>query len=162
MTRSYYEDHSLTIARHPSETDIRMIVRIIAFALNAHEQLKYGKGLSSPDEPDLWETDLTGQVRHWIDLGQPTEKRIRQACGKASKVSIYTYQKGAALPWFEGIKSSIERFSHLKVTHLILTDESLVPKMLERTMQLSCSIEDDQLMLSDQNHSLIVHLNAVK
>src|SRR3954463_16368372 len=82
MNRNYYQDHALTIARHPSETDLRMIVRIVAFALNAHERLQFTKGLADVDEPDLWQLALTGDVEHWIDLGQPLEKRIRQSCSK--------------------------------------------------------------------------------
>lgn len=162
IPRNYYQDHALTIARHPSETDLRMMVRVIAFALNAHEHLKYGKGISSPDEPDLWEVDLTGEIQHWIDLGQPAEKRIRQACGKANKVSIYTYQKGAALPWYEEVKGRLERFAHLRVTHLIIQDESIVGKLLDRTMQLNCTIDDDQLMLADSTHNLVVSLDVVR
>lgn len=52
--RHYYESHALTLARHPSETDERMMVRLLAFALNAHEDLVFTKGISDADEPDLW------------------------------------------------------------------------------------------------------------
>jgi uncharacterized protein YaeQ len=162
ITRNYYEDHTLTIARHPSETDLRMMIRVIAFALNAHEHMMCGKGLSSTEEPDLWQKDLTGAISHWIDLGQPAEKRIRQACGKSDKVSIYTYQKGAAIPWFEDVKSRIERFEHLRVVHLVVVDESLVERLLERTMRLNCTIEDDQVMLADDTTNMVVDIKVAK
>jgi len=81
MERSYYQDHALTVARHPSETDERMLVRIMAFALNADERMAFGKGLSSDDEPALWSKDLTGNIEHWIDVGQPQERWFRKACG---------------------------------------------------------------------------------
>src|SRR6478735_4289542 len=100
INRGYYEDHVLTIARHPSETNQRMILRLAAFALNAHEHLTFTKGLSDVDAPDIWQKSLTGEIEHWIELGQPLEKRIRQACGKASHVSIYTYQRGATQNWY--------------------------------------------------------------
>ena len=84
MDRGYYADHTLTIACHPSETAERMMVRALAFALNAHEYLTFGKGLSDVEEPDLWEKDLTGAIAHWIEAGQPDDKRILKACGRAA------------------------------------------------------------------------------
>ena len=71
LDRNYYQTHALTIARHPSETDERMIVRVIAFALHAHASLEFGKGLSAEDEPDLWRRDLTGTIEQWIEVGLP-------------------------------------------------------------------------------------------
>ena len=91
MDRHYYEDHALTLARHPSETDERMMVRLLAFALHAHENLSFGRGLSSEEEPALWQKDLTGAIDLWIEVGQPDEKTIRQACGRAKQVCIYIY-----------------------------------------------------------------------
>ncbi|MDQ3232714.1 MAG: YaeQ family protein, partial [Pseudobdellovibrionaceae bacterium] len=88
--RGYYEDHALTLAKHPSETNQRMILRLAVFALNAHENLQFTKGLSEMDEPDMWQKSLTGDIEHWIELGQPQDKRIRQSCGKSDRVSIYT------------------------------------------------------------------------
>ena len=83
VDRNYYGDHALTIARHPSETDERMMVRVLAFALHAHPALAFGKGIGADDEPDLWQKDLTGAVDLWIDVGQPDDRRIRRACGRA-------------------------------------------------------------------------------
>src|SRR5258708_39391271 len=91
MERGYYQDHSLTVARHPSETDERMMVRLLAFALNADATLAFGAGLSTDDEPDLWRKDLTGSIETWIDVGLPDEKRIRKACGRAAEVLVYSY-----------------------------------------------------------------------
>jgi len=162
ITRNYYEDHDLTLARHPSETDLRMLVRVIAFALNAHEHLKFGKGISSPEEPDLWQVDLTGEIIHWIDLGQPQEKRIRQACSKARQVSVYTYQPGAAISWFKDIETDLERFDHLRVINLGVGDDSLVAKLIARTMALNCTIEDDQIMLANDANNVFVQMKVVK
>jgi uncharacterized protein YaeQ len=139
-----------------------MLVQILVFALNAHEHLKFGKGLSSQDEPDLWEIDLTGQIQHWIMLGQADEKRIRQACSKASRVSVYTYQKGPAIPWFESIRDSIRRFDHLRIVHLSVPDESRLAKMIERSMEFDCTIQDDQLHLSNSDHSLAIEMSTLK
>jgi len=162
LNRQYYEDHSLTIARHPSETDIRMVVRVVAFALNAHEHLQFTKGLSDADEADLWQIDLTGDIEHWIDLGQPNEKRIRQSCSKANRVSIYTYQKRAAGPWFADIKDSLERFKHLSVTHLAIQDEAAVSALVDRTMELHCTIEDNHILLVGNGQSLTIDMDVAK
>src|SRR5678816_1520267 len=97
VDRGYYADHALTIARHPSETDGRMMVRLLAFALNAHERLEFGKGLSDTDEPDLWQKSLTGAIEHWIEVGQPDDKRLLRACGRADRVTVYAYGNRAEL-----------------------------------------------------------------
>jgi uncharacterized protein YaeQ len=162
ITRGYYESHALTIARHPSATDVRMMVSVMAFALNGHEHIKFAKGMSDPEEPDMWQIDLTGDIQHWIMLGQPEEKRIRQACSKSRRVTVITYQKGAATPWFEAIKGDIERFKHLRVCSLFVKDESLLAAMVERTMTLSCTIEDDQVMLSDETNNLVAEYKVLK
>ena len=100
MDRHYYENHALTLARHPSETDERMMVRLLAFVLHAHEALSFGRGLSTEGEPALWQKDLTGAIERWIEVGQPEEKTIRRACGRAKQVCIYTYGGRGADQWF--------------------------------------------------------------
>ena len=108
MDRQYYDGHGLTIARHPSETDERMMVRILAFVLHAHAALTFGKGLSTDDEPDLWQKDLTGAIELWIDVGQPDEKRIMKACGRSNQVVIYSYSSMSNI-WWNQINSKVER-----------------------------------------------------
>ncbi len=139
-----------------------MLVRLVVFALHADENLSFGKGLSSPDEPDIWQKDLTGQIEHWIDIGQPSEKRIRQACGKASTVSIYSFQKGAALPWFEEVNNSLERFKHLKIFLLENLDDKIAAKLLNRTMSLNFTIDQNQIQISDTSNHVVVDLKCLK
>ncbi len=162
IERGYYADHALTIARHPSETDLRMLIRLAVFALNADEQLQFTKGLSSADEPDLWQKSLTGDTEHWIDLGQPTEKRIRQSCSKADRVSIYTFQKGSVQTWYGGIKDDLERFRHLRVVHLAVRDEAAVAGLVDRSMQLSCLINEGEVLLSNADHNLVLDVTVLK
>jgi uncharacterized protein YaeQ len=114
MDRGYYADHALTIARHPSETDERMMLRVLAFALHADPQLSFGKGISTDDEPDLWRCDLTGAILLWIDVGQPDEKLVRRACGRADQVIVYTYGRGADV-WWGRNESTLERLQNLTV-----------------------------------------------
>ncbi len=162
ISRNYYADHTLTVARHPSETDQRMVLRLVAFALNAHEHLQFTKGMSSADEPDLWQIDLTGATEHWIELGQPTEKRLRQSAGKAKRVTVYPYSKGAVGPWYDGVKDTVERFKHLAVTLLTFNDEGAVEQLVDRSMKLSCVIEDDEVLLSNDDVSVGLALKTIK
>ena len=118
MDRQYYETHRLTVARHPSETDERLMVRIVAFALNAHEHLELGKGLSTDDEPDIWQKSLSGEIDVWVALGLPSEKVIRQSCNKAAKVVIYPYGGRPAELWWDKTKNSTNRFDNLHVVNL--------------------------------------------
>ena len=115
MDRHYYETHKLTVAKHPSETDQRLMVRLIAFALNAREQLEFSRGLSTDDEPDLWEKSLSGEIELWVTLGLPSEKIVRQSCGKAKEVIIYSYYDRTTEVWWDKIKNSTTRFENLKV-----------------------------------------------
>ena len=88
MDRHYYADHTLTLARHPSETDERLMVRLLAFVMFANEFLAFGPGLSAEGEPDLVQADLTGSIEHWIEIGLPDERDVRRACGRANKVTL--------------------------------------------------------------------------
>jgi uncharacterized protein YaeQ len=158
MDRNYYQTHALTIARHPSETDERMMVRLLAFARHAHESLAFSKGLSTEDEPDLWQKDLTGEIELWIDLGQPEEKRIRKACGRARQVVIYTYSGNSADIWWHKIQGALDRLKNLTVIDLPAGTVQALAKLAQRNMQLQCTIQDGQIWLADQNDSVQVDL----
>jgi len=157
MDRNYYQDHSLTIARHPSETDERMMVRLLAFALHANETLTFTKGLSTDDEPDLWQKSLSNEIELWIDLGQPDEKRIRKACGRARQVVIYCYDDRSAPVWWQQIRSNLERFSNLIVIKLPASISDSMASMATRNMQLQFTIQDGHIWMSDDTTSLEIN-----
>jgi len=148
MDRHYYETHKLTVAKHPSETDERLMVRIVAFALNAHELLEMTKGLSTDDEPDIWQKSLSGELDVWVALGLPSEKVIRQSCGKAAKVVIYPYGGRTAEMWWEKVKNSTTRFDNLRVMNFYETDTDALAKLASRTMKLQVNIQDGDVMVS--------------
>lgn len=156
MDRHYYQTHSLTIACHPSETMERMMVRILVFALHAHERLSFTKGLSTDDEPDVWQKSLTDEIEVWIELGQPDEKRIRKACGRARQVFIYTYSTRAAAIWWQQIKSSLNRFANLKVRHIKTESVEAMAALAARNMDLQVNIQDGQVWLTDGKQNLTV------
>ncbi len=149
MDRAYYADHSLTLARHPSETDERMMVRLLAFTLFAHDQLVFGKGLCVDDEPDLWRKDLTGAIELWIDVGLPDEKWTRKACGRAEQVVVVSYGARQADMWWEQVKSKLERQDNLRVIRLSPTATQGLAALANRTMRLQCTIQDGHVWITD-------------
>jgi uncharacterized protein YaeQ len=149
MDRSYYADHSLTLARHPSETDERMMVRLLAFALFAHEQLCFGKGLCVDDEPDLWRKDLTGAIDLWVDVGLPDEKWTRKACGRARQVVIVSYGGRQADIWWEQARDKLARLDNLRVINLPQAATQSLAGLANRTMRLQCAIQDGQVWITD-------------
>jgi uncharacterized protein YaeQ len=152
MDRNYYHDHALTIARHPSETDERMMMRLVAFARHADDALSFGKGLSSDDEPDLWQKDLTGAIDIWIDVGQPDEKRVRRACGRAAEVFVYSYGGRGADLWWEQTSSKLDRADNLTVVNLPLAATRSLAKLAQRSMELQFTIQEGQIWVADAEH----------
>lgn len=157
MDRNYYGEHSLTLARHPSETDERMMVRVLAFALNAHEHLAFGKGLSDTDEPDLWQKDLTGRIVHWIDVGQPDEKRLIRASARAERVTVYTYGNRAEM-WWNATADRFARAKKLEVWRVPASASAALGKLAARTMQLQCTIQEGQLWFSNAEEAVQMEL----
>src|SRR5690606_34463643 len=128
MDRHYYASHNLTLAQHPSETPARLMVRLVAFALYAHERLEFGRGLSTDEDPDLWQRDYTGDIDLWIDLGQPDESRVRKACARARQVVVVNYSGNGAEIWWSKVGSALSRLkkdrkstrlnsSHVKISY---------------------------------------------
>ena len=157
MHRGYYHDHSLTIARHPSENDERMMVRLLAFALHADEALVFGDSIGNEDEPSLWQKDLTGAIQVWIDVGQPDEKRIRRACGRAGQVFVYTYGGHGVDVWWDQIRHKLERFGNLTVVALPAPALSALAGMARRGMRLQFTIQERQIWVTDDAET--VHLD---
>ncbi|MCX7561306.1 YaeQ family protein [Sulfitobacter sp. F26204] len=148
MDRHYYETHKLTVAKHPSETDERLMIRLLAYALNADEQLQMTKGLSTDDEPDIWQKSLSDELELWVTLGLPSEKVVRQSCGKARKVIVYCYGGRPAEVWWEKIKNSTTRFDNLQVVNLSEKTTSELGKLVDRSMKLQVNIQDSDVMVN--------------
>jgi uncharacterized protein YaeQ len=162
VDRGYYHDHALTLARHPSETDERMMVRLLAFVLHAHEALAFGRGLSTEDEPDLWQKDLTGAIELWIVVGQRDEKSIRQACGRAKQVLIYTYGGRGADLWWEQNRAKLMRLDNLAVINLPLEGSRALAKLAQRDMRLQCTIQERQILIGDGSSSVQIEPAVLK
>jgi uncharacterized protein YaeQ len=147
MDRHYYADHALTLARHPSETDERMMVRLLAFALYADELLAFGKGLSSDEEPDLWQKDLTGAIQRWIEVGLPDERAVRKACGRAAQVVVVSYGRAAPIWWNEN-RDKLQRLRNLTVLNLPTETTQALAALAGRAMQLQCTLQEGHIMLT--------------
>ena len=160
MDRHYYETHNLTVAKHPSETDERLMVRILAFALNAHEKLEFSRGISTDDEPDIWQKSLSGELELWVSLGLPSEKIVRQSCGKAKKVVVYCYGGRTAEMWWEKIQNKTTRFDNLQVINFSEKDTSELALQASRSMRLQVNIQDGDMMVSVD--SSIVYVTQIK
>jgi len=159
--RNYYAEHALTVARHPSETDERMMARLLAFALNAHERLAFCKGLSDTDEPDLWQKDLTGAIEHWIEVGQPDDKRLLRACGRAGKVTVYAYGNRAEL-WWQPLAEKLERAKNLAVWRIPVSAVQALEKLAARSMQLQCTVQEGQVYFSAAAETVQFQLTPLK
>ena len=154
LDRNYYGNHTLTIARHPSETDERMLARVLAFMLYADEMLLFGKGLSSEDEPDLWRKDLTGSIKQWIEVGLPDEKRIRRACGRAAQVVVLTYGGRVADLWWQQNKAALERQDKLTILNLPAEQTQQLTALVTRNMQIQCTLQEGELWLTVAGENL--------
>jgi len=160
MDRNYYAEHDLTLAKHPSENEFRMMVRLVAFVLNPDESLLFGKGISDENEADLWKKSLSGEITLWIDLGQPDEKRIRKACGRAEKVIIYTYHERSASEWWKQVEKILRRYNNLRIVFLKIDGD--IEDFAKRTMSLQCNISDGELNLLDEEYNISVREDVWK
>jgi uncharacterized protein YaeQ len=161
LDRSLYADFPLTLALHPSETEERLMVRLTAFALFADEYLTFGPGISSPEEPDLWQRDLTGHIQRWIEIGHPDDKQIARACGRADEVVVVAYGRGADI-WWRQIESKLTRFDKLSV--LRINDEACrdLKALVGRNMKLSATVQEGQVLLAGNVGSATVDINVLK
>tara|TARA_B110000977_G_C11036017_1_gene477114 strand:+ start:1080 stop:1616 length:537 start_codon:yes stop_codon:yes gene_type:complete len=156
MDRNYYASHNLTIARHPSETDLRMMLRLLAFTIHADEQLQFTKGISTDDEPDLWNKSLSGEIELWIELGTPDEKRLKKACGQSKQVALYTYNRRRAQVWWEKVHSNLQRFNNLTIYFIKDEIAEAISALAQRNMQLQVTIQDDDVYFGDETNNIAI------
>jgi uncharacterized protein YaeQ len=157
LRRHYYQNFNLTLAQHPSETEQRLMVRLAAYLFHADEQLQFTRGLSSDDEPEIWLKNLSLEIQLWIELGTPSEERIRKACARSQAVVVYVY--GAGMDnWWQQINSKLSRFKNLTIVKIELALSQELTQFVKRSMALTATIEDDQLYLSDDSHHSCISL----
>ena len=160
MDSNYYAAHSLTLARHPSETEERLMVRLIAFAIFASDTLTFGKGLSDEEEPDLWQKDLTGAIELWIELGLPDERVLRKACGRSNQVALILYGGRTADMWWNQNSKALLKLNNLTVINLPDTEE--LANAATRNMNISCTIQDNEMLVTHEAGSFNLLPNELK
>lgn len=158
----YYENFNLTMAKHPSEHEARMMYRLVAFLYCAHPDLKFTKGLSTTEEPELWQKNYSGEILQWIELGLPDNKRIRQACGKSDLVKVFTYQENQAEAWYQSNKSDFEKNKKLEVYNLSVVENGPIDSIVTKSMKLGCIIEDQHMYLSDDGQRIGIAIQKIK
>ena len=161
MDRHYYADHALTIARHPSETDERMMARVLAYALYARDGIAFTKGLFEVDEPEVWVKSLTDEIDLWIDLGQPDDARIRRACGRAKQVVVLCYSSSCDV-WWKQIASKLTRFTNLTVLQLPAETSQALAALAERGMRLQCMVQDGEIWINTDKENVPVKLISLQ
>ncbi|MBC7610392.1 MAG: YaeQ family protein [Polaromonas sp.] len=158
MDRGVYADHNVIIARHPSEADERMMIRLLAFALNVpaddkNGKLDFAKDLWDVDEPALWHKDYTEQILHWIDVGQPDDKRLMKAAGRAERVTSYSFSSSTPV-WWKAIETKLTRASNLVVWQIEAAQSQALAKLAERSMQLQVTVQDGTVWMSTTTDSV--------
>lgn len=156
IDRNYYADHHLTLAQHPSETEQRLMTRLLAFAWFASERLEFGRGLSEDSEPDLWLRDYSGDIELWIDIGQPDESRIRKACGRARQVAVVTFSGNSADIWWSKQSGALARLKNLTVLDFDARMIDAVTALLQRGMRFTAMIQDGELQLISESSAIAI------
>lgn len=161
--RAYYGSHSLTLARHPSETDERMMVRLLAYGLcaDSEESLAFTRGLSETDEPDLWSKDLTGAIGQWIEVGLPDDRRVLKACGRSEHVTLFAYGRNAPL-WWQNVKNPLQRAPNLSVYILDTDGTTELASLADRKMTLNLNIQDGTAWVSTASGEATIQISKLR
>ena len=162
MDKNYYADHSLTIARHPSESDKRMLLRLAAFAFNAHEQLEFTKGLSDVDTPDLWQKSYSDEIELWIELGQPSEQRIKKGCNQSQQMIVYSYDNNAFDEWWKKEQNALNTRKNLTIATVSETTLEQLAELVTRQMHIQVTIQDGQAWFNLNDETQELSLTTIK
>ena len=158
IDRGVYGDYPVTLARHPSETDERMLIRLLAFALNvpdddSHGVLEFAKDMWDADEPALCQKDLTGHILHWIEVGQPDEKRLVRVSSRVDRVSVYSFSASTPI-WWAAIATKLTRARNLTVWQIPAAQSQALAALAQRTMELQVTVQDGAIWVGDGTRSI--------
>ncbi|MGB0937541.1 MAG: YaeQ family protein [Colwellia sp.] len=161
MDKNYYDTIALTLAQHPSETPQRLMLRLVAFILNAHQDLRFGRGLSDETEAAIWQINYSDEIAVWIELGQLDEKRLKKACNQAGKVKLYCYGSSVST-WWKQTEQSLQQYDSLSIEQFEQSTSDELVKLLSRNMDFQCSIQDGQLWLTSGDETLLIETTKLK
>ncbi|MDX9845005.1 MAG: YaeQ family protein [Aquabacterium sp.] len=159
MDRNVYVDTNITIARHPSESDERMMIRVLALALGwpadtSEGTIELAKDMWEPDEPALWQKNYSDEILHWVEVGQPDDKRLMKAAGRARQVSLYAFQSSTPI-WWSGIATKLTRAQNLTVWQIPTEQSQALAELAQRGMQLQVTVQDGTLWINDGVHDSV-------
>lgn len=154
MDRHFYHDATLTLAQHPSETEQRMMLRLLAWICHADKGLVFTKGLSAEDEPEIWRRNDHNGLEMWIEMGLPDEKRIKKACNRSSRVVLYAYGERAGYVWWQSMQSKVAGYKNLSVRFLDDDPLERLTALVSRNMTLQATLQEGTIWLSDARNSL--------
>jgi uncharacterized protein YaeQ len=162
LRRHYYVEHALTIACHPSETEQRMMLRLLSFALYADDNLVFGKGVSSADEPDLWLHNANGTINTWIDLGQPDIKQVKRACSRSEKTIVFSYGDSVVENWWRPNQQLLNGLGNLQVLHINTDNYNQLKRFATKNMSITFNIDEDDVYLNNVNDTFNFQLTQLK
>ncbi|HAI49537.1 YaeQ family protein [Atlantibacter hermannii] len=158
MDRNQFLDANLTLARHPSETEERLMLRLLAWIKYADERLQFTRGLSAEDEPEVWlRNDYLG-IDLWVELGLPDERRLKKACSQAAKVALFTYNSRAAEIWRQQNQSKFRQYANLTVWYLDDGQLAKLSALASRSMSIQATLQDGLIWLSEGENNLEITL----
>ncbi len=162
LDRNYYSELVLTVARHPSETEERLMLRVLAYCMHAGERLEFGRGLSAEGEPALWEVDDTGAILEWVELGTPDVRTVRKAAGKSAHVTVIAYDEAKIEPWWAAHQGDFGKIEKLAVIVVPDVDAEALSAMAKRSMKLAVTIQDGIVWVSDDASNVQIDLKWLK
>jgi uncharacterized protein YaeQ len=144
LNNDHYQNLNLTLALHPSETLERMMARVMAYCLNVYRDdknqqgLRFTKGLSEVEQPDIWLRNLDDSIDLWIDLGEPEFERMKKACRQAKQTLLYSFNSKSDV-WWSQSQSKFKKLD-LCVSQFDWTEIQALAALVERTMHASITI----------------------
>ncbi|MCJ1688082.1 YaeQ family protein [Rathayibacter sp. VKM Ac-2927] len=147
VDRGVYEDITLRAARHPSETDVFMMTRVLAYCLEYVEGITFSEGISSTaTEPAVLVRDLTGRLTTWIEVGAPDAERLHFGSRLADRTTVYTHRdpEKVIAAWSGKRVHQPEQITVQSFDHGFLDAAVAV---LERRNSLTVSVVEGQLYL---------------
>ncbi len=162
LDRGYYATHVLTVARHPSETEERLMLRILAFASLAGEHLEFGRGLSTEGEPALWEIDDTGTIERWIEVGCPDVRQVRRAAGRSNHVTVLAYGEDRVGPWWQSVSGDFSKIDKLAVLNVSDEEVAKLTTLCERNMRFAVTIQDETVWVNGEKMNVQIDFQWLK
>lgn len=162
MDRHHYQDYELRLAQHPSETDERLMIRLLAFILNASEQLEFSRDLSGEGGAELWSPNMEGGVDLWVIFGTPDEKWIRKASQQAKQVKLYAYGGRSVPVWWQQNSGALQRYKNLEVWQLADDSIKALAEFVNRSVNLQCTVNEGQVWITNGNQNVALEPQCLK